>query len=170
MCPMHVALHEVTWYGAWLYGENRTHWDGSSFKWYQPCKNQTMLRLHHLGGYPKYTVESYFTHLEAHDMWQECSESAQEQRSALYKSHQQQQHNKIRIAKVKVSWRKRFFFKEGPMYMFANGTESVRLQHPSYKSTSPAMVGYVTGLRKLLPNTDLLTAFHWCLNGSWVSL
>ena len=32
---------------------------GSSFKWHQPCNDQTALQLRHLGGYSKHDVESY---------------------------------------------------------------------------------------------------------------
>ena len=28
----------MKWYGAWLYGVHRTHRDGSSFMWHQPCQ------------------------------------------------------------------------------------------------------------------------------------
>ena len=27
----------MKWHGVWLYGVHRTHWDGSSFMWHQPC-------------------------------------------------------------------------------------------------------------------------------------
>ena len=37
---MCVALHEVTWHGAWLYGVYRTCCNSSSFTWHQPCNNQ----------------------------------------------------------------------------------------------------------------------------------
>ena len=40
-------------YGAWLYGVHRMPQDGSSFEWHQPCKNQTVMQLHHLGEYSK---------------------------------------------------------------------------------------------------------------------
>ena len=43
---VYVALHEVMWYVAWLYGVHRTHLDGSSFSWHQPCNNQTALQAH----------------------------------------------------------------------------------------------------------------------------
>ena len=33
--------------------------NGSSFEWYQPCKNKTALQLHHVGGYSKHAVKSY---------------------------------------------------------------------------------------------------------------
>ena len=59
MHPMHVALDEVTWYGVWLYVVHRTQRDGSSFEWHPPCKNQTMLQLHHFGGYSRCAVQSY---------------------------------------------------------------------------------------------------------------
>ena len=50
---IHVALHEMMWYGVWLYGVHRTCQDGYSFRWHQPYSNQTVLQLHHLGGYIK---------------------------------------------------------------------------------------------------------------------
>ena len=28
----------MKWHGAWLYGVHKTHWDGSSFMWHQPCQ------------------------------------------------------------------------------------------------------------------------------------
>ena len=28
----------LKWHGAWLFGVHRTHWDGSSFMWHQPCQ------------------------------------------------------------------------------------------------------------------------------------
>ena len=39
----YVALHEMTWYDAWLYGIHRTRRDCSSFTWHQRCNNQTAL-------------------------------------------------------------------------------------------------------------------------------
>ena len=39
MHPTYMALHEVTWYGASLYGVHRTHRDGSSFEWHQVLSN-----------------------------------------------------------------------------------------------------------------------------------
>ena len=38
--PTYVALPEVTWDGACLYGVHRTRRDGSSFTWQQSCNNQ----------------------------------------------------------------------------------------------------------------------------------
>ena len=35
------------------------HRDGSSFKWHQPCKNQTALQAQHLGGHSERAVKSY---------------------------------------------------------------------------------------------------------------
>ena len=57
--PTYVTLHEVMWHGAWLYGVRRTHQDGSSFTWHQPCNNQTVLYVHHFGSYSKRAVKSY---------------------------------------------------------------------------------------------------------------
>ena len=39
MHPTYVALHEVMWHGAWLYGLHRRCLDGSSFTWHQPCNS-----------------------------------------------------------------------------------------------------------------------------------
>ena len=36
-CTLHMWLW-MKWNGAWLYGEHRTHRDGSSFRWHQPCQ------------------------------------------------------------------------------------------------------------------------------------
>ena len=36
-----LRLHEVTCYGAWLYGVHRTCRDDNSFTWHQPCNTQT---------------------------------------------------------------------------------------------------------------------------------
>ena len=41
---MYVALHEVTWHGAWLYDVHGTRRDGSSFTWHQPRNNQTVFK------------------------------------------------------------------------------------------------------------------------------
>ena len=38
-----MALHEVTWHGAWLYGVHRTRRDGSSSTCHQSRNNQTAL-------------------------------------------------------------------------------------------------------------------------------
>ena len=43
----------LMWYGAGRYGVCRTCWNGSSFDWRVPCKNQTALQLHHLVGFSK---------------------------------------------------------------------------------------------------------------------
>ena len=59
MHPTYVALYEVTWLGAWLCGVPRTCRDSNSLEWHHPCKNQTALQLHHLGGYSKRVVKSY---------------------------------------------------------------------------------------------------------------
>ena len=40
-------------HGAWLYGGRRTCRDSSSFMWHQPRNNQTVLWVHHFGGYSK---------------------------------------------------------------------------------------------------------------------
>ena len=56
MHPKYVSLHEVTWYGAGFYVVHRTCQAGSSFKWHQPCKNQTVLQL-----------QATVTHLESHN-------------------------------------------------------------------------------------------------------
>ena len=37
---LYVALQEVPWHDAWLYGVHWTRRDGSSFTWHQPCSNQ----------------------------------------------------------------------------------------------------------------------------------
>ena len=62
----YVALREVTWYGAWWYGVHRTRRDGSSLEWHQPCKNQTVLQPHHLGGYSKRAVRQVNMVLNVH--------------------------------------------------------------------------------------------------------
>ena len=51
---------------------------------HQPCKNQTVLQLHHLGGYSKHAVKSYSHSFRV--TWQEHSESAWERRIMLPKS------------------------------------------------------------------------------------
>ena len=42
-CTLHVALHEVTWHGAWLYGVHGPCRDSSSFTRHQPCRNHKAL-------------------------------------------------------------------------------------------------------------------------------
>jgi len=54
-----------------LYGVHRTRRDGSSFEWHQPCKNQTALQAHHLGGHSERAVKSY-----SHSFRATCDKSA----------------------------------------------------------------------------------------------
>ena len=82
-----MALHEVMWCGAWLYGVHRMHWDSSSFMWHLPCNNQTALLIHHFGWYSKHAVKS-----NSHSFGITCDKStvsAQERRTVLYKSNYQ---------------------------------------------------------------------------------
>ena len=58
MHPMDVALHEVTWHGAWLHGVHRPCRYSSSFTWHQPYNNQTALYVHPFSRYSKYAVKS----------------------------------------------------------------------------------------------------------------
>ena len=46
-------------------------WDVNSFMWHQPCKYQTVLQLHHLGGYSKCAVQSH-----SHSFRVACNQSA----------------------------------------------------------------------------------------------
>ena len=73
-----------------MYCVHRMRRDGSSFEWQQPCKNRTMLQLHHLGGYSKRAVKSYSHSFGVACDNKGCSECAREQRTALYKGDQQQ--------------------------------------------------------------------------------
>ena len=57
----YVALHEVTWHGAWLYGVHCTQRDGSSFTWHQPqYKYTTSVDTE------KTRYEKLVTHSESH--------------------------------------------------------------------------------------------------------
>ena len=76
----------MKWHGAWLYGVHRTRRDGSSFMWRQPMSHAS-------------TVSTPLWWIFKNALWKaihlcritcEHSESAQEHRTALYKSDQQQ--------------------------------------------------------------------------------
>ena len=84
MLPIYVALHEVTWHGARLYSVHRMCWDSSSFRWHQPCNNQTALQLH-IGGCSAWAVKSYslLFRVTCDRRHLSCSESAWEQTIAL---------------------------------------------------------------------------------------
>ena len=60
-------------------------WDSSSFTWHKICNNSTYVLP--FGGYSKHTVKGLQSLTENH-LWQECSESAWEQRICQYKSDQ----------------------------------------------------------------------------------
>ena len=58
MHPTYMALHEVTWHGAWLCGVQRTRRDGSSFKWHQSCNNYATLYVYNFGEYSKRAIKA----------------------------------------------------------------------------------------------------------------
>ena len=73
----------MNWHGTWLYGVHRTHRDGSSFMWRQPCprcKYTTSVDIQ------KRAIKKEAIH--SCRITCERSESARERRIALYKSKQ----------------------------------------------------------------------------------
>ena len=55
----------MKWHGAWWYGVHRTHWDGSSFMWHQPCQCCRYTTLVDLLYFLK-CYKKLFTHAESH--------------------------------------------------------------------------------------------------------
>ena len=83
----------MKWHGAWFYGVHRTHQEGCSFMWHQPCQ-------HFKDTTSKTRYKKLVTHVEAHV----STVSAWERRIVLYKSDQQQHCSSPHFCQASVSF------------------------------------------------------------------